>query len=104
MSQRHLFIDCRVTDVSTVKEFLDKYYRRDRYTGWGEEYAACLLAHHEDDFVKYGYDCISHYDSRTGEVVAIFDEQVISLADALDFSIGFATVAEMKAWLYRSAA
>ncbi len=58
-----------VTDVSTVKEFLDKYYRPDRYTGRGAEYAAVLVKSHEDNCKRWGYDLISHHDSKTGEVV-----------------------------------
>lgn len=66
------FQEYRVTDVQTVAEFLAKYYKRDRYTGRGAEYAACLLASHTKSFEVDGYDIISHHDSNTGEVVAFY--------------------------------
>lgn len=67
-----IFKDCKVTDVKTVAEFLDRYYRKDRYTGRGEEYAAVLLKSHEDDFKEWGVDWISKHESLTGEVVAFY--------------------------------
>jgi len=54
------------TDVKTVGQFLEKYYRRDRYRGRGEEYAAGLLKSHQAHFEKYGYDLISRHDSNQG--------------------------------------
>ena len=54
------------TDVQDVGEFLAKYYRTDRYHGWGEDYAKVLLESHQKDFVDYGYDLISHHDSNNG--------------------------------------
>jgi hypothetical protein len=67
-----LFRKYAVDDVTTVTEFLDKYYKRSRYTDWGEEYAAVLLAHHQADFDRDGFDIISHHDSKTGETVAFY--------------------------------
>jgi hypothetical protein len=68
---KRLFLDNRV-EAASVAEFLDRYYRPERYKGQGEEYAAVLLASHEKDFRENGYDIISHHDSVTGKVVAIF--------------------------------
>jgi len=58
--------------ASSIADFLERYYRPDRYHGRGEDYAACLLASHEHDFQTYGYDIISRHDSVTGQVVAFF--------------------------------
>jgi len=58
-----------VNDVTDIKSFLDKYYKPDRYTGRGEEYARILLTSHETDFLTTGYDLISHHDSVTGNAV-----------------------------------
>lgn len=67
-----LFKSHRVTNVKTVAEFLDRYYRPDRYTGRGEEYAATLLKSHEEDFNELGVDWISKHDSLTGSVVSFY--------------------------------
>lgn len=63
-----LFSDCEVK-AKSVKHFLEKYYRPDRYHERGEEYAKVLLASHELHFERYGYDIISRHDSVTGKVV-----------------------------------
>lgn len=58
--------------ASSVVDFLTRYYHADRYVERGPEYAACLLASHEADFARDGYDIISRHDSVTGRVVAYF--------------------------------
>jgi hypothetical protein len=58
-----------VTDVTSVIDFLDRYYRKERYTGRGKEYAAYLLKSHQEDFERDGFDCISRHDSVTGQPV-----------------------------------
>lgn len=70
-----LFRQYTVTDVATVAEFLRRYYKPDRYTGRGAEYAAVLLASHQADFDRDGFDIISHHDSVTGQVVAFYGGQ-----------------------------
>lgn len=70
----HLFADCAVT-AESVANFLDHYYKPDRYRGRGPEYAATLLASHEADFARDGFDLISHHDSVTGKTVAFFGSQ-----------------------------
>lgn len=67
-----IFKSCAVTDVKTVAEFLDKYYRKDRYTGRGEEYAKEVLRNHEAGFKELGVDWISKHESLTGAVVAFY--------------------------------
>jgi len=64
----------QVNDVKTVAEFLARYYKKDRYTGRGEEYAAGLLASYQDDFNTLGVCWASHHDNVTGEIVAFFNE------------------------------
>ena len=68
------FWHLRVKDVKTVDEFLDKYYKPDRYRGRGAEYAAVLLKSHTNDFNQHGYDIISHHDCVTGCVVALYED------------------------------
>ena len=62
----------REVSAQSVGDFLDRYYKPDRYTGRGEEYASHLLASYESDFTSRGFVIISHHDSVTGEVVAYF--------------------------------
>ena len=62
--------------ADSVEDFLNKYYKRDRYTGRGPEYAACLLASYKKDFEDDGFCMTSHHDSNTGEVVAFYGKEV----------------------------
>jgi len=68
MSSKQWWLKYRVPAAS-VQAFLERYYKPDRYHAWGEKYAAALLASHEADFARDGYDIISHHDSVTGTVV-----------------------------------
>lgn len=68
---RELFRDFQV-QASSVSDFLNRYYKAERYKLRGDEYAAALLASHESDFLNDGYDIISHHDSVTGRVVAFY--------------------------------
>jgi hypothetical protein len=58
--------------ADSLPDFMQRYYKPDRYHGRGEEYAAVLLAGHQEDFDRDGYDVISHWDSVTGQTVAFF--------------------------------
>ena len=57
------------TDVTTIAEFLDRYYRADRYRGRGADYAASVLISHEAYFDKHGHDLISRHESVTGQAI-----------------------------------
>jgi len=61
--------------ADSVDDFLNRYYKRDRYTGRGPEYAACLLKSYTEEFEEYGFCFISHHDSNTGEVVAFYGKE-----------------------------
>lgn len=67
----------QVHDCRDIADFLSKYYKQDRYTGRGGDYAATLLKSHMEDLVKNGYDIISHHDSVTGKIVAFFQEGIL---------------------------
>jgi len=54
---------------ASVGEFLDTYYRRDRYRGRGEEYAIGLLASAQKSFEQRGHTLISRHDSTLGQAV-----------------------------------
>lgn len=58
--------------ASSVKDFLDRYYKPDRYTGRGDSYAASLLQTYEQSVTLYGFAFISRHDSITGEIVAYY--------------------------------
>jgi len=58
--------------ADSIEDFLDRYYKPQRFRERGEEYAAVLIASHQADFDRHGYDIISHHDSVTGRVVAWF--------------------------------
>lgn len=58
-----------------IADFLARYYKPDRYTGPGDEYAKTLLKSHEADFNSAGVDIISHHDSVTGKIVAYYGKK-----------------------------
>ena len=58
--------------AKSVEDFLDKYYKPDRYTKRGIQYALSLLESYKESFIKNGYCLISHHDSVTGEIVSFF--------------------------------
>ena len=60
--------------AKSVADFLDRYYKPDRYRGRGAEYAATLLKSYQEDVEQDGWTIISHHDSATGQVVAYFPE------------------------------
>lgn len=62
--------------ADSVADFLERYYKRDRYHGRGEESAARLLAIYQNDVVEMGCTWISHHDSVTGEIVSYYPNTV----------------------------
>jgi hypothetical protein len=56
----------------SVSDFLDRYYKPDRYRGRGADYAASVLAYHQEAVEHDGWTMISHHESVTGKVVAYF--------------------------------
>jgi len=59
-------------EAKSVKDFLKKFYKTDRYAGRGKEYAATLLKSYEEEFKRDGFCAISRHDSNTGTIVAFF--------------------------------
>lgn len=60
-----------ITDVTTVADFLDKYYKHDRYKGRGTEYAKKLLESFEKEFSEDGETFISCHDSVLGHMTGM---------------------------------
>lgn len=61
-----------VTDVKTVKQFCDKYYRYDRYKSRGKEYIKDCQRYHQKEFETNGFTMLSSKDSNTGNIVTFF--------------------------------
>lgn len=66
----------QVKNCKTIEEFLEKYYKHERYQGRGEKYAESLLNNHKEVFLQEGVDWISHHDSVTGQVVSFHEEYI----------------------------
>jgi len=60
----------KIVQATSIQDYLDKYYKRDRYTGRGEEYAKVLLTSYQEEYAARGYICTSHHDNVTGEMIA----------------------------------
>lgn len=65
------FIEHRVP-AESITDFLDRYYKPDRYKGRGKEYAASLLRSYEEKYQRRGMCFISHHDTVLGVVAAYF--------------------------------
>ena len=66
------FKENAVSDVSSVEEFLKRYYKKDRYDGRGLEYAQLILVNCKKEFEEIGMTYISRFESVTGEVVSFY--------------------------------
>jgi len=60
--------------AESLEDFLQRYYKTDRYTGRGEDYAESLRQSYRETLSKDGVCIISHHDSKTGEVVAYYQD------------------------------
>lgn len=60
-----------VTDVNSVKELIDKYYKPDRAHRTEEGYKE-LIRWREECLVKYGRAEISHHDSVNGRDITYY--------------------------------
>lgn len=64
-------------DVSSVAEFLNRYYQPAKYRGRQDwfpkyDYAAEMLRRYEAEFKEYGRIMISRHDSTTGKTMLYF--------------------------------
>ena len=66
------FKENAVNDVTSVEEFLKRYYKKDRYEGRGPEYAQLILANCKKEFEEQGVTYMSRFESITGEVVSFY--------------------------------
>jgi len=65
-------LSSKVSDVSTVEDFVKRYYKHERLYGRGKEYGDVVIQSHKTDLEIYGYDWISPHESITGELVSFF--------------------------------
>lgn len=65
------FKHCEVR-ANNIEDFLNKYYKKSRYTGRGKEYAELILESYREEFKERGYIFISKHESNTGSVVSWF--------------------------------
>jgi hypothetical protein len=63
-----------VTDVSGSDEFLEKYYKPERFTGRDKETEIALRSSYKEELEKEGYTYISHFDSVRGKVVVFMQQ------------------------------
>jgi len=78
------FKEVAVTDCKSVEEFALKYYRPERYTGRGEEYAAVCLNGLKKAIQLSGYCFLSHHESITGEVVSYYPTPTMAENQVID--------------------
>lgn len=61
-------------EADSVEDFLDTYYKHNRYKGRGEKYAKVLLNSYKEELKKYGYCLISHHDSNLGIATTYYED------------------------------
>jgi len=63
-----------VVQAESVENFLDKYYKYDRFRGRGEEYTNILLKSYQEEYDRRGFTFISQYESNTGRIISFIKE------------------------------
>jgi len=58
--------------AKNIEDFLNRYYRPERFHGRGEEYAQAVIKSAKEHFAEFGYDIITHHSSVTGQTVSFF--------------------------------
>lgn len=58
-----------LVEAKNLDDFLDTYYKHDRYKGRGADYAAAIRQSAQGYIDKHGYTMISHHDNVTGDMV-----------------------------------
>lgn len=56
-------------DAESLEDFCSRYYKPDRYTGRGQNYAAAVLESQRRDMAVLGFVLITRHDSITGKNV-----------------------------------
>lgn len=58
--------------ANSIEDFILKYGKPSRYQERGNDYMNTCIQSHKDDLLKYGYDIITHHNSKTGETVSYY--------------------------------
>lgn len=69
-----------VVEASSLEEFLEKYTKHDRHAGRGPEYVNARTKSHQEDIDKYGFTFITHHNSKSGETVSYYPQNIICKA------------------------
>ena len=72
LSLFEMFKQFAVSGCQSVDEFALKYYKPERYSGRGDEYASICLNHLKEDVRLSGYCILSNFESITGDYVAFY--------------------------------
>jgi len=67
--------------AESVEDFLNKYYKHDRFRGRGEEYTDVLIKSYQEEFDRRGFTFISQHDSNTGRMVAFCKPEESQIKD-----------------------
>ena len=62
-------------EADSVEDFLKKYYKPERYTGRGKEYAQYLLQKYNKELEEQGYCFISPHDCVMGRAAVYLGQQ-----------------------------
>jgi hypothetical protein len=62
-------------EANSIEDFINKYGKHNRYAGRGEEYMKVCIESHKEHLREYGFDFITHHDSKTGEIVSYYGNE-----------------------------
>lgn len=69
MERIPIYLCDSIVKADSVEDFLSRYYKPDRYTSRGNDYAKTLLCSYKKDYKDRGYCFTSAHDSVTGKIV-----------------------------------
>ena len=63
--------------AESIENFIARYGKPSSYSERGEEYMSAVYKSHLLDLEEFGYDFITHHDSKTGECVSYYGRSKI---------------------------
>jgi phage terminase small subunit len=66
----------QVTDVNTIEEFCNRYYKYNSFKGRGKEHMEYVIKSDYEEIKRFGYCMITHHDSITGEIVTFYPKEI----------------------------
>lgn len=58
--------------ATSLDDFLERFYKHERYRGRGEDYAAAVRAQCEEELHREGFTFITRHSSVTGKTAAYY--------------------------------